>query len=84
MEKVLTFHPDLIFMDVRLPDQNGLELTRLIKRLNTGAKVVILTSYDQPEYRAAAFENKADYYASKDSFMSLIEIIFTNSSKEPR
>ncbi|RPJ11392.1 MAG: response regulator [Deltaproteobacteria bacterium] len=74
-EQVLTFHPDLIFLDIRLPDANGLELTRLIKGLNTDVEVVILTSYDQLEYRDAAFQNRADHYASKDSFMSLVGIL---------
>jgi CheY-like chemotaxis protein len=72
----LTFQPDLIFMDIQLPDQNGLKLTRLIKDLNRDVKIIILTSYDQPEYRDAAFQHKADHYCSKDSFMSLIDTLF--------
>ncbi len=80
LRMVLTDHPDLIFMDIRLPNGNGLELTRLIKDLNIGIKVVILTSYDQPEYRDAAFRNRADHYASKDSFMSLINGLFSPNS----
>ena len=78
-EQVLTFHPDLIFMDIRLPDGNGLEVTRQIKELNPGVEVVILTNYDQVEYRDAAFNNKVDHFASKDSFMSLIGIIFSKN-----
>ncbi len=67
--------PDLIFMDVRLPKINGFELTDLVKREYPGVKVVILTSYDMPEYRDAAFQCKADHYISKDSFMRLVDLI---------
>jgi two-component system, response regulator YesN len=74
---VLATHPDLVFMDVRLPHGNGFELTRLIKDLDIGIRVVILTSYDQPEYRDAAFRHKADHYVSKDSFMPLIHALFS-------
>jgi len=79
MHMVLTFQPDVIFMDIQLPDGNGLKLTRLIKDLITDVKVIILTSYDQPEYRDAAFQHKADHYCSKDSFMSLIDTLFSKN-----
>ena len=72
--------PDVIFMDIHLPDRNGLELTRLIKDLYPDVEVVILTSYDEPEYRDAAFQYKADHYASKDSFMSLIDVLFSKGA----
>ena len=51
MERMLTLHPDTIFMDVRLPDRNGLEVTRLIKEQYPDVSVVILSNYDLPEYR---------------------------------
>lgn len=64
----IEFHPpDLIFMDVRLPGENGLELTRKIKADHPGIIVIILTSYESPEYREAAKRNKADYFFPKDA-----------------
>lgn len=72
LRTIPTFLPDLIFMDIRLPDRNGLQLTRLIKGLFPDIKVVILTNYDLPEYRDAAFQYKADHYAPKDLFMPLL------------
>ena len=53
LQTIPTFLPDLIFMDIQLPDRNGLELTRLIKGLYPDIKVVVLTGYDLPEYRDA-------------------------------
>ena len=54
-------------MDIRLPGENGLELTQKIKVIYPDVTVVILTSYDLPEYRQAARQSKADHFVSKDS-----------------
>ena len=82
MSKVDLLSPDIIFMDIRLPDNNGLELTRMIKARHPDAIIVILSNYDLTEYREAAFRNGASYYISKDSPMgdlfSLIERIMEN------
>ena len=65
--KIDSLSPDLIFMDIRLPRGNGLELTEKIKKLHPDISIIILTSYDIPEYREAAARFKADYFFSKDS-----------------
>lgn len=59
--------PDLILMDIRLPGENGLKLTRKIKDLYPRMVVIIFTSYDLPEYRKAALENGAEFFLSKSS-----------------
>jgi DNA-binding NarL/FixJ family response regulator len=59
------FTPDLIFVDIRLPGESGLEFTRKIKIKHPNIPVIILTSYDLPEYREAAKEYKADHFLSK-------------------
>jgi DNA-binding NarL/FixJ family response regulator len=68
LEKVDTFHPRLIFMDIHLPGENGLQLTRKIKANYPDVAVVILTSHDIPEYREAALQCGARCFFPKDSF----------------
>ncbi len=74
-----SFHPDIVFMDISLPGENGLELTKKIKTDYPDIIVVMLTSHDLPEYRRAAIQNKADYFMLKDSpandFLALVESI---------
>ena len=70
LERIGSSPPDLIFMDIRLPRQNGLELTRMIKVDHPDIIVIILTSYDLPEYREAAVRYKADHFFSKSSIAS--------------
>ena len=65
MEKTDSFQPDLIFMDIRLPDESGLELTRRIKAKHPNICVAMLTSYDLPEYRDAAIHYGASHFFTK-------------------
>jgi DNA-binding NarL/FixJ family response regulator len=67
MEKVEGFVPDLIFMDIKLPREDGLKLTRRIKSGRAEMVIVIFTGYDLPEYRMAARQSGADYFLSKQS-----------------
>ena len=65
LEKINGFTPDLIFVDIRLPGESGLDFTREMKRTYPNIPIVILTSYDLPEYREAAKEYQADHFLSK-------------------
>ncbi|MCJ7593503.1 MAG: response regulator transcription factor [Desulfobacterales bacterium] len=67
LEKIEVFLPDLVFMDIKLPGENGLELTKKIKRTHPAMVIIILTGYDLPEYKQAAQESGADHFASKES-----------------
>ncbi len=72
-QKIEASRPDLIFMDIRLPGENGLELTKKVKARYPNIIVIILTGYDLPEYREFS-QRYADYFFSKDS--STAENIF--------
>lgn len=82
LEKVSVFDPDLIFMDIKLPGQSGLELTKRIRHSNAQVKIIILTSYDLPEYRQAAKVGGANHFISKGSskteeILALVETILS-------
>ena len=57
--------PDLVLMDVRMPHINGIEATRLIKSVMPEIKVIMLTLFDEEEYREAAFASGASAYVLK-------------------
>ena len=80
MQKIDALSPDLVFMDIKLPGENGLELTGKIKAKFPDAIVIILTSYDTLEYREAAAQAKANHFlskgsSSKESILKLVESI---------
>jgi DNA-binding NarL/FixJ family response regulator len=70
--------PHLIFMDIRLPDENGLEVSKQIKFLNPNIDLVIMSSFDIPEYRNAAERSGAIYFLAKETLSHSIYDLFNN------
>ncbi len=82
LKKVMASPPDIIFMDIKLSGENGLELTRKIKSQYSATTVIVLTSYDLPEYREAALRYQADHFLAKgtttrNQILKLIESILS-------
>jgi len=67
LKKLDSYPFDLVFMDIHLPGENGLAITRKIKAGWQDVPVNIITSYDMPEYREAAIEYGANSFVAKDS-----------------
>jgi DNA-binding NarL/FixJ family response regulator len=67
LQKIEALKPELVFMDIRLPGDNGIQLTQKIKAKYPNTKVIILTSYDSFEYRGAAIQSGGNCYIPKDS-----------------
>lgn len=67
LQKINATPPHLVFIDMRLPGMNGLQLTQRIKRDFPNIRVAIVTGYDLPEYRQAAIQNGADRFFVKES-----------------
>jgi DNA-binding NarL/FixJ family response regulator len=67
LRKIEQLRPDLIFMDIQLPKENGLEVTRKIKLVYDDIVIVVLTSCDLSEYRQQAFRNGAECFISKQA-----------------
>ena len=59
-------HHDLVFMDIKMPGRNGLDVTRVIKSRDRDAVVCLVTSYDLQEYRDAADLCGVDHFIVKD------------------
>jgi two-component system, NarL family, response regulator NreC len=59
--------PDLILMDVGLPDQNGLDVVPTLLHEHPDAKVLVLSMQDEPQYVRQAFDAGASGYVLKES-----------------
>lgn len=55
----------LIFLDMRLPDMDGIELLKKIKKIQPDIKIIIITGYGSKEIVLEALHNKADDYIEK-------------------
>lgn len=61
--------PDLVVLDIEMPELNGLDATRQIKRLLPGTEVIILTGHETEELVHAVFEAGARSYIFKTEAM---------------
>ncbi|AEG14159.1 response regulator receiver protein [Desulfofundulus kuznetsovii DSM 6115] len=59
IEKVRQIHPDVIFMDVRMPLMDGLEALRRIRRIAPDTIVIIMTAYISEQTKEQALKNGA-------------------------
>jgi DNA-binding NarL/FixJ family response regulator len=59
--------PDLVLMDVRMPEMDGIEATRRIKGELPTTSVLVVTTYDNPDYLFEAVEAGAAGYVLKDA-----------------
>ena len=81
--KVASMQPDLMFVDMRLPDGNGLDFTRSMRTAGNKSVIIILTSHDLPEYREAAINSGADHFMAKgsvgfDDIVAVVESILAS------
>ena len=67
VEKAQDLGPDVILMDLRMPEMTGVEAMRAIGERDPEAKIIVLTTYDTDEYIFDAIEAGAKGYLLKDT-----------------
>ncbi|MEV5510199.1 response regulator [Streptomyces orinoci] len=67
-----TAEPDVVVMDIRMPGMDGIEATRLITQGPGGAKVLMLTTFDDDDYVYAALRAGASGFLVKDMALEAI------------
>ena len=77
LDKVNVFDPNLIFLEIHLRTHSGLDLARRIKTKRPDTIIVILTSYNLPEYRTAAEESGVTHVVVRDEWTGadLIDLV---------
>ncbi|MFM1552729.1 response regulator transcription factor [Helcococcus ovis] len=70
-------HPDIILMDIRMKEQNGIETSEKILEKYPDAKILLLTTFKDEEYITRAISNGVKGYILKDNFSSLLSSIET-------
>lgn len=58
--------PDIVLLDLVMPDMNGIEITEYLKKHYPNIKILVLTSYVDDEHVISALEKGADGYEMKD------------------
>ena len=85
VDLVAQLRPDVVLMDIVMPRLDGIEATRRIKELDTGAGVIVLTSFAGDEQVVPAIEAGASSYLLKDvTPEDLVEAVRAVYHGEPR
>jgi DNA-binding NarL/FixJ family response regulator len=76
LQKIADHVPEIVFMDIKLPGENGLQITKKVKAKYPEIIVIIFTYYDLPEHREAALQCGANHFLSKGtSTQEVVELV---------
>jgi len=67
VEATRRLKPDVVLMDVRMPEMDGVQATQLIVESESSARIIILTTFDLDEYVYAALRAGASGFLLKDA-----------------
>lgn len=67
LEKLNTYHPDVLLLDINMPEMNGLQVLEILKERKSDIKVLVLTVHNEVEYLLKTVEIGISGYMLKDS-----------------
>jgi two-component system, OmpR family, response regulator len=73
IQEVASFDPDLVVLDIMLPDLEGTEVSRRLRQAGNGVPIIFLTALDSTEQRIRGLSIGADDYVTKP--FSLEELV---------
>lgn len=71
------FGPDLLLLDISMPELNGLDVAQRIRRESPGTRIIILSMHNHEEYVLQALRSGASGYLLKDAAPNELEIAIT-------
>jgi len=68
--------PDLVILDIRMPDGSGIDVLQTIKQDEPAPIVIVLTNYPYPAYRQKCLQAGADFFLDKSTEFDQIPELF--------
>ena len=65
IDAILTLQPDIVILDVMMPEMNGLEACRCLRQRGFTAKILFISSGHDPDVQEAAMKSGGDGFLSK-------------------
>jgi two-component system response regulator DevR len=76
LDSIRKLHPDVVILDIRLPQRSGIDVLKDIKEHAAAPIVIMVTNYPYRQYRQACMAAGADYFFSKiDEFEMIRETL---------
>ena len=76
--------PEIVILDIALPDESGIKLLQKIKEINRKTAVIIFSNYATDEFIKNSLENGADYFFDKSKdYLKMLKMLknFTGFNK---
>jgi len=78
----LAQRPDVVLMDIRMSEVDGIQATKQITAADRKARILIVTGYDDTELRQASMDAGACGYVLKDNLLELVRLLEAIDSSE--
>ena len=73
---IVKLQPDVVILDIRMPDGSGIDVLQTIKQDDPAPAVIVLTNYPYPAYRQKCLQAGADFFLDKSTeFDQIPELI---------
>jgi DNA-binding NtrC family response regulator len=73
---------DICFLDVHLPDANGLDLMRIVQKISPGTRIIIMTAVDLSDSQMSDLQRNACHFLPKPFDLDKVRSLVANISKE--
>ena len=65
MDSIQELKPDVVTLDIRMPNGNGIDVLKIMKKTGNKAKFIVITNYPYPQLRDKCLEEGAEYFFDK-------------------
>jgi YesN/AraC family two-component response regulator len=76
IQGIRNLQPDVVILDIRMPDGSGVDVLQNIKQDEAAPLVIILTNYPYPGYRQRCLQAGADFFLDKSTEFDQIPKLF--------
>jgi len=84
-DSIQELHPDVVILDIRLSEGNGIDVLREIKKGRSAPVTIMFTNYPYPQYRKKCQEVGADFFFDKSTeFHKITGVLEKISRESPR
>jgi DNA-binding NarL/FixJ family response regulator len=80
---IRNLQPDVVILDIRMPDGSGIDVLQNIKQDEVAPMVIILTNYPYPGYRQRCLNAGADFFLDKSTEFDQIPKLFERLNHNP-
>lgn len=81
---IQALHPDVVILDIRLSEGNGIEVLKKIKKGRTAPVIIMFTNYPYPQYRKKCQEAGADFFFDKSAEFHKITGVLEKINRKSR